>query len=293
MNIRRIFVCIVLIFAICSLGVVACSQKKVNYESQVQEYVQNVSEDFFDEFEVNVVNNSSTQIFFPEMTSEQKELAAYAYKNVTIEIGDITVDTSDNTAEVNIIYHDVKEYSDDYTVIATMEEYKEVVDSIEPSDIEILLIVNIDDDTCVFNDLNEVVNMFYDSYCNLCFLDDNNQPINTTTAYTQYIKAYYNEVIIGNYWYDPIFANPLEVNQVTEPKYLQIMFYFDELVTGDFEAELRLDDQMIDSATVHIEDEIFLLFDFVNEDVFEPGSYTVILKYNGFTIKVSDTMTVE
>lgn len=258
----------------------------------ITEYCEGVTSKFFKDLEKTLSDNSKKKITMPELTDEQMELAQYAYSGVTVELGEITVADDKESATVELTFRKLKECEDLDLLIGTMDEYQEAVDDLRTTRYTVELQVVSDGDDWIFKDLNSLVEVFYAPFADFCFLDADGNVINITDAYIEYVVASYSELYVDAVWYDVEGGNPLTETAIRSPYALQCVFYFNQLMTAEFEAELRCGTNVVATIDASMDGDVVVACDFPASGTFTPGPYTVALVYGGVEIAVSPALTV-
>ncbi len=280
-----------LLTAIFTMSLFTACSEKADPEGELTEYAQETVEDFFDRLRSSLRYNSLRDIEFPELTDEQQELMEYAYSETTVKVGNVEIDdNNDEKGTVELVFSNYKAYSEDMAFIGTMDEFKAAVDDIKGEKVTLKLkAVKDDNDEWIFKDLRDVAEMFYEPYDQLCFLDEEGNPINITEAYSLYIAEQYTDLYVNSYWYDPQMGNPLDSGSIPfVVDALQLAFYFNSPISGSFTAELIRDNQSVATIELTVNEGVMILCDFpAGEQGFGNGSYTVKLCTGGICIASS------
>ena len=268
--------------------------KKEDPQKELTEYSEEVTENFFDKLKASIKYNSSRDVEFPELTEEQIELMEYAFSGTDVKLGDVEIDDDDDEkGTVEYVFSGYKSYSDDLTKIATMDEYKAIVDDIKSEKVTVRLKAIKENDEWIFKDMSEIEEMFFEPYEELCFLDENGNPINITDAYSEYIAGMYGDIYISSYWYDPILGNPLMGSSISSPVSLQNVFYFPEPVSGEFTAQLESNGNVVATIDISIDNEVTIMCDFpAPSGGYTAGGYMVTLMIGSVPLAASQTITV-
>lgn len=254
---------------------------------KVTDYMEDVLADFANDPIATVEENSLEEVEFTELTDEQREVCLENLSSVDTVLKKISVSEDRTSATVTVTFKKVMDFYDDTDLIGTEDEIREYFDDCATTDVPMTFKLERQEDGWRIEDMSEIDEVFFQSYADICFLDEQGFPINVTLGYV-------NSILVGSYWYDPIEGNPTSTTTMLTVYYLQNVFYFNHPMTMTFEAELRCDGEVVMSREVVVNNQVIAKCDFENENgsTFAPGTYTIALLYNGEVIAESDELVV-
>ena len=123
--------------------------------------------------------------------------------------------------------------------------------------------------------------------------------ITITAVPTEPDIDYIRDAWVYSVWYDPVESNPADYDTISsdEAFALKGVFYFNTLLTADFETKLYKGDSVLLTGQVKMRDNVTAEADFSAglEDIgtFEAGDYRIELLYKGETVAVTSIMRVK
>ena len=274
-----------ILIAFMMLNITGCSDfLKGIAADKATKYTTSVMEEFVKSPKETLEANSLAEIEYPELTEEQEAFVNEYISSAEYEIGDVELNDKRTKGTVEIRFFDCPVFDDTF-VIGTMDEVEEQLSDLK-ADVSVeLTIKRTDDHKWIFEDLNGFVDVLMDPYQEICFLDDDGNPINITAGYIDLIY-------VDCAWYDPLMNNPVSANRLSGTDYLKVVFYFSRPMTLDLRCELIYNSGVSETADVILDNDITADCHFTAQNAFESGSYQVILYYGDTVIAESETLTV-
>ncbi|SMC32049.1 hypothetical protein SAMN06296952_0200 [Oscillospiraceae bacterium] len=250
---------------------------------KVTTYVTESINGFFENPEDTLTNKSQAEIVFPELIEQQTELAHNAIGNSAYEITNIKMNDKRNKAVVTLTFEKCPSFSVE-DPIGTVDELE---DLLEYDDVEMdFNVIRTKDHEWVFEDLNELVKVFYEPFTAPCVLDEDGNPYNIN-------QAYMSMIYVDDFWFDPLMNNPISGSSIRNTDYLKCVVYFNRPMTMECTADLVCNGNVVATTEVVMNGNVTADCHFTSESGnFAPGSYTVILYYNGQEMVVSTAVTV-
>lgn len=273
-----------LLITVMLFNITGCSEylKKIALE-KVETYVTETINGFFQNPEATLTANSQTEVVIPELTEQQKEIADYAIGGAGYEISNIKINDKRNKASVTLSFEKCPSFEDEYP-IGTVDELKRQL-VYEDVDIDVT-VIRTKDHKWVFEDLNEIAEVFYKPFEAPCVLDEEGNPYNINQAYIEM-------VYIDNYWFDPLMNNPIHGSSLRGTNYLKCVVYFNRPMTLTCTAELQCNGTVVDTYEVVMEGSVTADCHFTcDSGNFPAGSYTVVLYYNDQEMVTSAALSV-
>lgn len=274
-----------LLVAFMMLNISGCSDLlKGIAADKASKYTASVMESFVKSPRETLDANSLAEIEYPELTEDQEKLVNDYISSAEYEIGEVQMNDKRTKGTVEIRFFDCPVFDDTF-VMGTMDEVTEQLSDLK-SDVSVELTVKrTDDHKWIFEDLSGFVDVLMTPYQEICFLDDDGNPINVTAGYIDL-------VYVDCAWYDPLMNNPVATNRLAGTDYLKVVFYFSRPMTMDLHYELIHNNGVSESADISLENDITADCHFTAQNAFEGGSYQIILYYGDTVIAESETMTV-
>lgn len=274
----------VMLITVMLFNLTGCSEYLKNIAiKKVTSYVTESINGFFENPEDTLTNNSQTEIVFPELIEQQTELAHKAIGNSAYEISKIKMNDKRDKAVVTLTF----EKCPSFTVEDPIGTVDELEDLLEYDNVDVdVNVIRTKDHKWVFEDLNELVTLFYEPFTTPCVLDEDGNPYNIN-------QAYVSMVYVDDFWFDPLMNNPISGSSIRNTNYIKCVFYFNRPMTLSCTADLVCNGSVVASTEVEMTGDVTADCHFTTESGnFAPGSYTVVLYYNGQEMVTSAAVTV-
>lgn len=258
-------------------------------ERKIETFFEQFAADFESDPTQAIIDYSAEEITFDEFHPKQMELALSAFTGATPVLDSIKLNDKRTKAELEITLEDVR-IGDIDLKLGTYSEFSDAIQSLRADDVTFEVTLNRTDDGWQLEDLSEMKTVLYEPYLDNCILDEDGTPF--------FINEYYIESIyVGTYWYDPISGNPVTNRSATAPVALINVFYFNQPMYMDFQAQLILNDEVVYEQNVSLDGDVVATCDFDSDIItggsgFERGDYTVRLLYDGALVTESDSFRV-
>ena len=277
-------ICASVLVALMLINITGCSDylKKIALE-KVTDYITTSLNGFFENPETVLSENSQAEIVYPELIEQQTELAHTVIHDSAYEISKIKLNEKRTEAVVTLTFEKCPSFATD-DPIGTVDELEDQLEYDE-KDIDVT-VIRTKDHKWIFEDLNELVEIFYAPFELPCVLDDNGDPYNINAAYM-------NMIYVDDYWFDPLMNNPLQSPNLRQTDYLKCVFYFNRPMSITCTAELQCNGNVVDTVEVDLNGSVTADCHFTNTaGNFSAGSYTVVLYFNEQEMATSGAITV-
>lgn len=249
------------------------------------EYVEGVFEDLKKDPEKTITKNSQTEVEFPELTAEQGDVVDELFSSLSFDIDEVKLNEKRTKGTVTIALDLIPVFEEDTFIVGTADEVNDQIDDLK-QDIVLDFDIKLDKNkNWVFADLSELAGLLMDPYQEICFLNEDGNPINIT-------KGYIDMVYVDSAWFDPLMNNPLSENRLSGTDYLKVGFYFNRPMTIDFTFDVLYNGEVSQTLEISLEEEIIADCHLESEQGFEAGSYQIILYYGDTVVAESEELTV-
>ncbi|MBR2522820.1 MAG: hypothetical protein IKE53_00070 [Clostridiales bacterium] len=209
----------------------------------------------------------------PELTDEQQSIFSDVISRTSFEIGSTKIKEGRKQATCQVSFKKVADLSTLDSWVGTYDDISEAVSSVKKKTVKITFKIIKKNDKWMFDDLSEFFGKVVSGYEDLCFLDDEGNPINITP---HYIESF----MVDSVWYDPVMDNPLDADMTFHAEQLVNVLYFDHPISYQFTAQLYSGRNMLAEKEVTVDDSVVarLAFDsmlYTNSQLFEPGEYYI------------------
>lgn len=281
-SIRKMLV--TLLITVMLFNVTGCSDFLRNIAMQkVEDYVMGSMNGFFEHPDETLTANSQAEIVFPDLIEQQSELAHNAISKSAFEISKIKINDKRDKAVVTFTFENCPSFS----VEDPMGTVDELEDLIETDTVDVdLTVLRTKDHKWIYEDLNELVEIFYAPFAAPCVLDEEGNPFNIN-------QAYINMIYVDDFWFDPLMNNPITGNSLRDVNYLKCVVYFNRPLSLTCTAELLYNGSVVDTYEVVMDGDVTADCHFTSPvGTFSPGTYSVVLYYNDQEMVTSSTITV-
>ena len=231
---------------------------------------------------VNGVADYDDSFDIPDLLEESMAFALAGIDGSTYEIGEPDVSKNRNTIKFPVTFNDVIEVAD--IPMGTEDEISDALDDCDREDIEIEFTLKNNKGNWEIDDMSELIDVFFAPYESLVFIDENGMP-------TSFNQDFFDECVVDTAWYDPLMANPLDINSLQSPPAVIGVVYFDRPMYLTFTANLLKNDEVVQTMDITVDGGTIAYCEFWGSR-YASGSYTMELIFDDGVVAVTDTLSV-
>lgn len=219
----------------------------------------------------------------PELLDESLQFALDGISATSYEIGEASLNKGRTTAKIPVTFSKVIEVED--ISMGTVDEIADALGDCDTQDVEITFTLKNEDGDWTIEDMSELVEVFFDPYTSLVFIDENGMP-------TSFNQDFFDECTIDSAWYDPYMATPLNTTSMHgAPEAMLAVVYFDRPMYITFTANLIRGGETVQSIEVVTNGDTIAYCEFWGE-TYIAGSYTMELVYADGTVAETTSLTI-
>ena len=219
----------------------------------------------------------------PGLLDESLQFALDGIAGSSYEIGEVSLNKGRTTAKIPVTFSKVIEVED--IPMGTVDEVADALGDCDKSDVEITFTLKNKDGDWTIEDMSELIEVFFDPYTSLVFIDENGMP-------TSYNQPFFEECTIDSAWYDPYMATPLSTGSLHgAPDAMLAVVYFDRPMYLTFTANLVRGGEVVQSIEVDTNGETIAYCEFWGE-TYQSGTYTMELVYDDGTVTETTPLTI-
>ena len=232
---------------------------------------------------VNGLSDYDDSFEIPELLDESLQFALDGVAGTSYELGEVNLNKNRTTAKIPVVFSKVIEVED--IPMGTVDEIADALDDCDKNEVEITFVLKNDDGDWTIEDMSELVEVFFDPYASLVFIDENGMP-------TSFNQDFFDECVVDSAWYDPYMATPLNTASLHgSPEALLAVVYFDRPMYLTFTANLIKNGDVVQSIEVNVDGQTIAYCEFWGEN-YASGSYTMELVYADGTVAETGSLTV-